>query len=127
MLFNITLGTHATSDVMEAWVNLFAFVMKSMLPPAIKGQVVETELNINTSSEFENGKIAAEVSAVEDEKAIRMNLGKHSKHSGSDTYSDTPSGTSAAGNNISLELWATAHPHRSQSDSKSSNERIHPM
>ena len=73
--FNITLGTHATSDVMEAWVNLFAFVMKPMLPPAIKGQVVETELNISTSSEFENGKIAAEVSPVEDEKSMRRNLG----------------------------------------------------
>jgi hemoglobin-like flavoprotein len=50
------LGGKATSDVMEAWVNLFAFVMKSMLPQAIRGQVVETELNINTSSEFANGR-----------------------------------------------------------------------
>jgi hemoglobin-like flavoprotein len=51
------LGTDATSDVMEAWVNLFAYVMKGMLPPAIKGQVVETELNINTSSELGDGNI----------------------------------------------------------------------
>mmetsp|Transcript_1471 Transcript_1471/g.1547 ORF Transcript_1471/g.1547 Transcript_1471/m.1547 type:complete len:274 (+) Transcript_1471:171-992(+) len=43
------LGTNATTDVMAAWVNLFAFVMKGMLPQSIKGQVDEDELNINTS------------------------------------------------------------------------------
>ena len=46
------LGRNATSDVMEAWVNMFAFVMRGMLPPAIKGHIVETELNINTSTDF---------------------------------------------------------------------------
>ena len=65
------LGRDATSDVMEAWVNLFAYVMRGMLPPAIKGQVVETELNINTSSEFNHGKIAEEIQDFEDEKAMR--------------------------------------------------------
>lgn len=49
------LGVDATSDVMEAWVNLFAFVMKGMLPAAIKGQVIATELNINTSVEYMPG------------------------------------------------------------------------
>lgn len=44
------LGTEATNDVMDAWVNVFAFVLRSMLPPAIKGQVDEYEININTSS-----------------------------------------------------------------------------
>ena len=66
-----SLGRDATSDVMEAWVNLFAYVMRGMLPPAIKGQVVETELNINTSSEFNHGKIAEEIQDFEDEKALR--------------------------------------------------------
>jgi hemoglobin-like flavoprotein len=47
------LGVDATSNVMEAWVNLFAYVMQGMLPPAIKGQVVETELNVNTSNVLE--------------------------------------------------------------------------
>jgi hemoglobin-like flavoprotein len=55
------LGTDATSEVMEAWVNLFAYVMQGMLPAAIKGQVVETELSINTSSAFDNGKILDEI------------------------------------------------------------------
>jgi hemoglobin-like flavoprotein len=43
------LGTEATNDVMDAWVNMFAFVLRSMLPPAIRGQVDEFEMNINTS------------------------------------------------------------------------------
>ena len=57
------LGLNAINQVMEAWVNLFAFVLQSMLPPAITGLVVETELNINTSSEFDNGKLAQEADA----------------------------------------------------------------
>ena len=60
------LGTGATNDVMEAWVNVLAFVMKSMLPPAIENQVVETELNVNVSSVFATGEIQAELVAVED-------------------------------------------------------------
>jgi hypothetical protein len=43
------LGTAATGDVMEAWVNAFAFVCKTMLPLAIDGQVDNTEINITTS------------------------------------------------------------------------------
>lgn len=65
------LGKDATSDVMEAWVNLFAYVMRGMLPPAIKGQVVETELNINTSSEFEDGKINNEILQMEQALAMK--------------------------------------------------------
>jgi hemoglobin-like flavoprotein len=45
------LGTGATNNVMEAWVNLFAYVMHGMLPHAIKGQVNDRELNINTADE----------------------------------------------------------------------------
>lgn len=65
------LGREATSDVMEAWVNLFAFVMQGMLPSAIKDQVVETELNINTSSEFTGGSVANEISVYENARAHR--------------------------------------------------------
>jgi hemoglobin-like flavoprotein len=68
------LGVHASNGVMEAWVNLFAFVMKSMLPPAIVDQVVETELNINTSSEFDSGRVAEEVKIKEEEKEVRKKL-----------------------------------------------------
>jgi hemoglobin-like flavoprotein len=68
------LGREATSDVMEAWVNLFAYVMQGMLPPAIRGQVVETELNINTSSEFNSGKVAEEIQDFEDERALRKTV-----------------------------------------------------
>jgi hypothetical protein len=62
------LGNEATKKVMEAWVNLFAYVFKHILPPAIEGRVVETELNINTSSVFADGRIAAEVAAIEEVK-----------------------------------------------------------
>lgn len=65
------LGREATSDVMEAWVNLFAFVMQGMLPAAIRDQVVETELSINTSSEFTGGKVASEIRVFEDDRAQR--------------------------------------------------------
>jgi hemoglobin-like flavoprotein len=43
------LGCAASADVMYAWVNLFAYVMKLMLPPAIEGLTLPTELNVNTS------------------------------------------------------------------------------
>ena len=69
------LGTNATNDVMEAWVNLFAFVMKSMLPPAIRDSVVPTELNINTSSEFDDTNIKNQLIEIEDEKDLRKKLG----------------------------------------------------
>jgi hemoglobin-like flavoprotein len=61
----------ASNDTMEAWVNLFAFVMRSMLPVAIKGQVVETEISVNTSSEFNNSKISEEIEVVEEIKAMK--------------------------------------------------------
>ena len=48
MLFFIAqLGLDATHEVMEAWVNMFAFIMKTMLPLAIVGQTIETEIAIN--------------------------------------------------------------------------------
>eukprot|EP00607_Mallomonas_marina_P008568 CAMPEP_0182418242 /NCGR_PEP_ID=MMETSP1167-20130531/2733_1 /TAXON_ID=2988 /ORGANISM="Mallomonas Sp, Strain CCMP3275" /LENGTH=270 /DNA_ID=CAMNT_0024592373 /DNA_START=255 /DNA_END=1067 /DNA_ORIENTATION=+ len=70
------LGTQATTDVMASWVNLFAFIMKSMLPPSIQGQIVETELNINTSSEFAGGKVADEVRVMEEMKELQRNFQK---------------------------------------------------
>ncbi len=51
----------------------------AMLPPAIKGQVVETELNINTSSEFHNDKIQNEVQEIEEYKDVQRKLGKNSR------------------------------------------------
>ena len=62
MLYTISaqLGTHASHEVMEAWVNMFAFIMKSMLPLAIKGQTVETEIAINTKCEFNSDNMKAQ-------------------------------------------------------------------
>jgi hypothetical protein len=69
------LGTGATNDVMESWVNMFAFVLRSMLPPAIKGQVVETELSVNTSSEFHDSHVAAAILEVEESAQLRKKFG----------------------------------------------------
>lgn len=82
------LGVEATGDVMEAWVNLFAFVMKSMIPSAIQGKVIETELFINTSSVFSDGKIAEEVHDAEEMREFHKKLGKS-------TGSRTPGALSA--------------------------------
>jgi len=68
------LGSRATTDVMAAWVHLFAFVMKSMLPPAIQDQIVETEFFISTSSEFSGGKVAEEVKVLEESKRLRNTI-----------------------------------------------------
>jgi hemoglobin-like flavoprotein len=75
MTISNRLGTAATNDVMEAWVNMFAFVLRSMLPPAIKGQVVETELSVNTSSEFQDSRVAAEIAEVEETVNLRRKFG----------------------------------------------------
>ncbi|CAM9454149.1 unnamed protein product, partial [Ectocarpus fasciculatus] len=42
------LGTGATTDVMSAWVNMFAFVMKGMLPSAIGPMINTREIAVNT-------------------------------------------------------------------------------
>ena len=63
MLYTISnqLGVHATHEVMEAWVNMFAFVMKSMLPLAIKNHVLENEMHINTKTEFSSDHVKVQV------------------------------------------------------------------
>jgi hemoglobin-like flavoprotein len=73
------LGNDATHDVMEAWVNLFAFIMKSMLPPAIDGQVIETEININTKTEFASDKITNEIIIKDEEEQYKKNIIKMSR------------------------------------------------
>ena len=51
MLYTISnqLGLHASHEVMEAWVNIFSFIMKSMLPLAIVGQTIETGTHMDHS------------------------------------------------------------------------------
>ena len=55
-LFTAQLGLEATHEVMEAWVNMFAFIMKTMLPLAIVGQTIETEIAINAEEIKEHKK-----------------------------------------------------------------------
>ena len=61
------LGVKATHLVMDSWVNLFAYVMKTMLRYAIKGQVDPNELHINacpSSSRRNRHSVASQVEAV---------------------------------------------------------------
>jgi hypothetical protein len=76
LLYTISsrLGAEATHEVMEAWVNLFAFILRSMLPQAIKGSVLETEIAVNTSSEFKNGKLGEMIKEVEEVAVLKQNL-----------------------------------------------------
>lgn len=63
---------------MCAWVNLFAFVMKTMLPPAIKDQIVETELNANITSAL-GGESAKQLQEVEEARLQRLRRTEETK------------------------------------------------
>ena len=81
------LGSAATRDVMEAFVHLFAYMMKFMLPPAIESLVIETEMNIKTSSAFAEGRVFAEVQQIEEIKDVNKKLKKREKNSSSNSGS----------------------------------------
>ena len=89
MTISNRLGNEASGNLMEAWVNLFAYVLQRMLPAAIKDNVVETEIHVNTSTTFSDGKVAEEVQDIEEVKSIsRLHSGLHTPHSsGSGRYS----------------------------------------
>ncbi len=46
-----------------------------MLPPAIQNTIVETELNINNSHEFQNEKIQLELTKIEEHKVASKKPG----------------------------------------------------
>jgi len=81
LLYTISdqLGNEATHDVMDAWVNLFAFIMRSMLPPAIDGQTIETEININTKTEFASDTITNQIIIKDEEEQFKKNFMKASR------------------------------------------------
>jgi hypothetical protein len=89
------LGVDASSRVMESWVHLFAYVMQHMLPPAIDGRVVETEVNINTSSAFSEGNIAAEVQEAEEVRSLNRKL-KSGSNSNASSVRSSFAGTNGA-------------------------------
>ena len=70
------LGTEASHEIMEAWVNMLSFVLRSMLPPAIGHQVVETEINVKVSSAFATEKTQEELIVLEELKEMRRHLCK---------------------------------------------------
>jgi len=81
LLYTISdqLGNYATHEIMDAWVNLFAFIMRSMLPPAIDGQTIETEININTKTEFASDTITNQIIIKDEEDQIKKIFMKSSR------------------------------------------------
>lgn len=67
------LGREATNEVMHAWVNLFAFILKGMLPTAIHNLLVETELSVNTSCAYYGGSVLEEIRSLEESRAVSNN------------------------------------------------------
>ena len=70
------LGEKANNNTMEAWVNLFAFVFRTMLPPALGNTVNEREISINTASNFSTTEAQK---AEEEDKAKAKVLRKYLK------------------------------------------------
>lgn len=64
------LGSNATFEVMSAWVHLFAFMLRNILPPAIIGLVDETEVNVNVTNEV--GDSATTDELFEADRALEM-------------------------------------------------------
>lgn len=79
------LGLNATHEVMEAWVNVFSFIMRSMLPPAIKGQTLQTEICINTKTEFSSENVKTQLQEIkyEREKIMNSHRSQHSNQTSS--------------------------------------------
>ena len=75
LLYTISnqLGLNATHEVMEAWVNIFSFIMRSMLPPAIKGQTLETEICINTKTEFSSENMKTQMQEIKHDREKTLN------------------------------------------------------
>ena len=89
------LGLEATHEVMEAWVNVFSFIMRSMLPPAIRGQTLETEVCIHTKSEFSSDTVKAQVQEIKYERekqlsSARSHLSLFSNHGGRSVAASAP-------------------------------------
>ena len=75
LLYTISnqLGLNATHEVMEAWVNIFSFIMRSMLPPAIKGQTLETEICINMKTEFSSENMKTQMQEIKHDREKTLN------------------------------------------------------
>jgi hemoglobin-like flavoprotein len=92
LLYTISnqLGHDASHEVMEAWVNVLSFIMKSMLPPAIKGQTLQTETSINTKTEFSSENVKTQLQEIkyEREKTLSSQRSHRSLQSSSINNSD---------------------------------------
>jgi hypothetical protein len=106
LLYTISnqLGLYATHEVMEAWTNVFSFIMKSMLPPAIKGQTLETEICINSRTEFSSDAVKAQVQEIKYERdkamsSVRSHMTNRSVHTTQHGIPSRPQ-SGVAGNSV---------------------------
>jgi hypothetical protein len=66
--------------VMYALVNLFAYVLQSMLPPAIEGLTLSNELNVNTSTIFDSIEAEKEMANAADMSGAVSRPGNNSNN-----------------------------------------------
>jgi hemoglobin-like flavoprotein len=65
------LKEYATHEVMTAWVNLFAFMLRNMLPAAIKGLVEPVEICVNVSLDLGSTQVKEEVMEADQIRELR--------------------------------------------------------
>lgn len=82
------LGQDATEDVMSAWVHLFAYILRSILPVAIRGLVNETEVDINVSTDLGDSKIQDEILQQDEVREMKKILAGGRPRADSRNYSN---------------------------------------
>lgn len=71
------LGSNATHEVMTSWVHLFAFVLRSILPVAIKGLVNETEVDINVTTDIGDSSVTDQIIKRDEVKTFNKKMTKN--------------------------------------------------
>lgn len=97
------LQNEATHEVMAAWVNLFAFMLRNILPAAIRGLVDNAEAHINVSKEVGNEATTDEIVEADQVRELKKIEKKMRSRHGSSANSHVPSGRSSASN--SRRAW----------------------
>lgn len=61
----------ATHEVMTAWVHLFAFMLRNMLPAAIEGLINPVEMFVNVTNELGSRQVTEEVAEADQVRELR--------------------------------------------------------
>jgi hemoglobin-like flavoprotein len=104
------LGQDATEEVMSAWVHLFAFILRSILPIAIKGLVNETEVDINVSTDLGDAKITDEIQQQDEVREMKKVLTGSKGRVGSSNSRSASANNSHSGSRLNSPR---SHSHNS--------------